>query len=90
MPPKRGVKRDSSLAGDEGAKKPAAKRSKSSTDVSTSSSYPWTNKGIPDSVSFPPAGDNNIRISAWNVAGLNACWKKVRIGSILRVDQPPK
>lgn len=76
MPPKRGVKRDSSLAGDEGAKKPAAKRSKSSTDVSTSSSYPWTNKGIPDSVSFPPAGDNNIRISAWNVAGLNACWKK--------------
>ncbi|KAF8609983.1 hypothetical protein BDV93DRAFT_530165 [Ceratobasidium sp. AG-I] len=76
MPPKRAAKRASSPGGEEVAKRPAAKKSKSSTDVLGSSSYPWTNKGIPSSVSFPPAGDNNIRISAWNVAGLMACWKK--------------
>lgn len=83
MPPKRAAKRANSPDGEEAAKRPAVKKSKSSTDVSSSTAYPWTNKGIPDSVSFPRAGDNNIRISAWNVCGLTACWKKVGTSSVL-------
>ncbi|KAL5635596.1 hypothetical protein ACGC1H_004410 [Rhizoctonia solani] len=73
MPPKRGIKRATSP--DEEAKsRPAVKRSKSSTN-SEATAYPWTNKGIPDTLSFSPSGDK-IRISAWNVCGLNACCKK--------------
>ncbi|KAG8709988.1 hypothetical protein FRC08_017791 [Ceratobasidium sp. 394] len=67
MPPKRAAIQDD--------ERPSVKRSKSSTTSDTASAYPWTNKGIPDSVSFTPAGDK-IRISAWNVCGLSACWKK--------------
>lgn len=84
MPPKRAAKRAGSPDGDEAAKRPATKRSKSSTDATESTLYPWTNKGIPDSVKFPPAGDNNIRISAWNVAGLTACFKKVSACLVLK------
>ncbi|CAE6455756.1 unnamed protein product [Rhizoctonia solani] len=73
MPPKRGIKRSTSP--DEEAKsRPAVKRSKSSTNPEMTA-YPWTNKGIPDALSFSPSGDK-IRISAWNVCGLTACWKK--------------
>ncbi|KAG9106331.1 hypothetical protein FRC07_008869 [Ceratobasidium sp. 392] len=70
MPPKRAATPEG-----DSAKRPSAKRSKSSTTSDTTSAYPWTNKGIPESVSFPSAGDK-IRISAWNVCGLTACWKK--------------
>ncbi|KAG8741072.1 hypothetical protein FRC12_015803 [Ceratobasidium sp. 428] len=70
MPPKRA----GSPAGDT-ENRPSVKRSKSSATSGTTSAYPWINKGIPESVSFPPAGDK-IRISAWNVCGLTACWKK--------------
>ncbi|KAG8748311.1 hypothetical protein FRC10_007702 [Ceratobasidium sp. 414] len=64
MPPKRAAERPGS-PNDDASKRPDVKRSKFSTISNTTSAYPWTNKGIPDSVSFPPAGDK-IRISAWN------------------------
>ncbi|KDN51681.1 hypothetical protein RSAG8_00228, partial [Rhizoctonia solani AG-8 WAC10335] len=73
MPPKRGIKRSTSPDG-EAKSQPAVKRSKSSTNTDVAG-YPWTNKGIPDTLSFSSSGDK-IRISAWNVCGLNACWKK--------------
>ncbi|KAJ1309782.1 hypothetical protein OPQ81_006547 [Rhizoctonia solani] len=73
MPPKRGIKRSTS-PDDETKSRQAVKRSKSSTS-SEVTAYPWTNKTVPDVLSFAPSGDK-IRISAWNVAGLNACWKK--------------
>ncbi|CAE6490379.1 unnamed protein product [Rhizoctonia solani] len=69
MPPKRATSPD-----EEPKSRPAVKRSKSSTN-SDVAGYPWTNKGIPDALSFNPPGDK-IRISAWNVCGLTACWKK--------------
>ncbi|KAF8682134.1 DNA-(apurinic or apyrimidinic site) lyase [Rhizoctonia solani] len=73
MPPKRGTKRATSLD-EETKSRPSVKRSKSSTN-SEIAGYPWTNKGIPETISFAPSEDK-IRISAWNVCGLTACWKK--------------
>ncbi|CAE6465911.1 unnamed protein product [Rhizoctonia solani] len=59
---------------EETGSRPAVKRSKPSTS-SNVATYPWTNKTVPDTLNFSPSGDK-IRISAWNVCGLNACWKK--------------
>ncbi|CEL51824.1 Exodeoxyribonuclease OS=Bacillus subtilis (strain 168) GN=exoA PE=1 SV=1 [Rhizoctonia solani AG-1 IB] len=73
MPPKRGTKRATS-PDEETKSRPSVKRSKSSTN-SDVAGYPWTNKGIPDTLTFTPS-EEKIRISAWNVCGLTACWKK--------------
>ncbi|CAE6414341.1 unnamed protein product [Rhizoctonia solani] len=63
MPPKRGTKRATS-PDEETKSRPSVKRSKSSAN-SEVAGYPWTNKGIPDTLSFTSSGDK-IRISAWN------------------------
>ncbi|CCO28004.1 hypothetical protein BN14_01995 [Rhizoctonia solani AG-1 IB] len=64
MPPKRGTKRATS-PDEETKSRPSVKRSKSSTN-SDVAGYPWTNKGIPDTLTFTPS-EEKIRISAWNV-----------------------
>ncbi|CAE6414586.1 unnamed protein product [Rhizoctonia solani] len=63
MPPKRGTKRATS-PDEETKSRPSVKRSKSSTN-SDVAGYPWTNKGIPDTLNFTPS-EEKIRISAWN------------------------
>ncbi|KAH7340862.1 Endonuclease/exonuclease/phosphatase [Rhizoctonia solani] len=83
MPPKRGTKRATS-PDEETKNRPVVKRSKSSTN-SDVAGYPWTNKGIPDTLNFEPSGDK-IRISAWNVCGLTACWKKASLRYIEAED----
>jgi hypothetical protein len=76
MPPQRGTKRATS-PDEETKSRPSVKRSKSSTN-SDVAGYPWTNKGIPDTLTFTPS-EEKIRISAWNVCGLTACWKKASL-----------
>lgn len=79
MPPKRKAKSSGSDSDDPAPKKGKNSKGKATAPNPTASNQP-TNKLLPVTIQFPPKKTaSSVRISAWNVCGLAASQKKVRL-----------
>ena len=85
---KAGAKRKAAFSDDEAgpstAKGSKSKKAKTAEDTEETvkgfapNGQP-TNKVLPVHIEFPPRGDNVLRIATWNICGLAASSKKVRV-----------